>query len=117
MLCIIRVVAIRFEVVKFLVCAYACYSWGDLRACSSEAFWNLEATRLLLRPFWANVMLLGGQTTEFDMYGYLPYLPIASYPALLAAFLAFHILCSIESTHTCTVKCEISVCKVCSFQD
>ena len=29
--------------------------------------------------FGANMMLLGGQTTEFHMYEYLPFLPIASY--------------------------------------
>ena len=82
----------RRHQIKFLVCAYACYSWGDLGACSLEDLWNLEATRLLLRLFWANVMLLGDKTAEFHMYGYLPYLPIALYLALLLAFLAFNIL-------------------------
>ena len=28
---------------------------------------------------WANTMLLGGQKTEFHMYEYLAFLPIASY--------------------------------------
>ena len=49
--------------------------WGHA---PPETFWNLEAMRLLLRPFFlANMMILGGQTTEFYMYEYPPFLPIA----------------------------------------
>ena len=40
---------------------------------------KLEAMKLLLRPFWAKMMLLGGQTTEFNMHEYLPFLLVAPY--------------------------------------
>ena len=47
-----------------------------LGACLPE---NLEAMRLLLRPFLGQTMLLGDQTTKFDMHEYLPFLPVAPY--------------------------------------
>ena len=41
---------------------------------------GIGAMRMLLRPFWGQYnMLLKGQVTEFHMYEYLPFLPIASF--------------------------------------
>ena len=44
--------------------------------------------RLLLRP-WVKAMLLGGQTTEFYMHEYLPFLSIVPRIALVTAFRLF----------------------------
>ena len=48
--------------------------------------------RLLLDHFWANTMLLGGQTTEFHMYIY-PFCPLRR-TALVSAFRSFANLAS-----------------------
>ena len=59
-----RAVAIRFGVVRFVVLYMLGGSGGMLPQKNFH--------------FWANMMLLRGQMTEFQMNEYLPFLPIAS---------------------------------------
>ena len=73
---ILRAVAIRFGVVRFIVCAQERYTLGGSGGMFPQ---KILAMRLLLRHFGGNMMLLGGQTTEFDMNECLPFLLIASY--------------------------------------
>ena len=70
-----RAVAIRFGVVRFL--ASACVSTlqlGGVGHAPQEKCLEFRGYEIA-----SDTMLLGGQTTEFHMYEYLPFLPIVSY--------------------------------------
>ena len=58
--------------------------------------------------FWANTMLLRGQTTEFHMYEYLPLLPIALY----STGFSFLIVCLSCKPHPSKVRlARLTICE------
>ena len=58
------------------MCRHATVGVGGLKACSPRNFWNLEAMRLLLRPFWAKQCFLEAWWQSFTCMNIYPFCPL-----------------------------------------
>ena len=64
---------------------------GGCKYTIARRFWGHAPTKFLeIRGYEiASEMLLGGQTTEFYIHEYLPFLPVAPHIALVTGFRSF----------------------------
>ena len=93
-----RAVAIRFEAVRFVVCAQNATARGVWGACSPRNFLEFRGYEIASATILGPIRCFPEARQQFYMYEYLPFLSIALYSTDLVsafrlfAYLANHIL-------------------------